>query len=218
MDKRNLAIFVLIGVVLILGFLQISQLINNESNEITNKITGEVISENILNKTNQDIEEELIIENNNFTSDVESLKYTENQIEECEEPEEGIRDRDSCYRYYAVNRDNYIYCEQIIDDEKRDSCYFGVAVVGNASLCELISTNFGCTWINGWNCKDACYLNIAIKSKVEFYCGNIESYEKQIKCVEQIPKEESEEQEQLIESAEDKSTELIFGEILVEKN
>ena len=191
MDKKNVTIFTLIVIVLILGFLQISQLINNENNEITNKITGKIISENTLNKTNQDIEEDFKIESNNFTLDSnDSLKYEEYQIEECEEPEEGMRDRDSCYRYYAVDRNNHIYCEQIIDDEKRDSCYFGLALGEdtNASICELISTTSGCTWNNGWNCKDACYLNIATKEGISFYCGNIESYENQITCVKQIPK------------------------------
>lgn len=190
MDRKNVTIFILISIILILVFLQISQLINNENNEITNKITGKVISENTSNKTDQNVEE--LIENNNFTLDSsDSLKYEEYQIEECDDDEEGIRDRDSCYRYYAVDRNNHIYCEQIIDDKKRDSCYFSLALGEdtNASMCELISTTSGCTWANGWNCKDACYLNIAIKEKVEFYCGNIESYENQITCVKQIPKE-----------------------------
>ncbi len=184
MDKKNLIIFVLIIVILILGFLQISQSFNNK---IANKITGEVISEKTLNKTDQGVEGLI---DDNLTLDIESPKDIEYQIEECEEPEEGIRDRDSCYRYYAVDRDNYLYCEQIIDDEKKDSCYFNLALGEdtNASMCELISTTSGCTWVNGWNCKDACYLNIATKEKVGFYCGNIESYENQITCFNRIPK------------------------------
>ena len=111
-----------------------------------------------------------------------SKKYGPNQIECCEEEYisiGGTKDRDLCYRYYAVQETNYLYCEQISDISKRDDCYYTVGRMDqNTYVCGLISTSSNCEGTaqgeSGMlDCKDSCYHDIAVGTLNPSICQDI---------------------------------------------
>lgn len=110
-------------------------------------------------------------------------QYGPNQIAGCEEGGislNGIKaDRDACYHFYAIRKNNYFYCEEISDISKKDKCYL---IIGrdqkNTYICSLISATSNCEGeaqgASGMlNCRDTCYHDIAINTLTSSICEDV---------------------------------------------
>jgi hypothetical protein len=104
------------------------------------------------------------------------IEYSEDQLKKCEEDwHGGWESRDQCYHAEAQDEGDYDYCLQIEDNEKKDTCLLFVSYsTDNTYVCELISTDSGCTHSNGLNCRDSCYWDYAQEHKESYWCDSVE--------------------------------------------
>lgn len=111
---------------------------------------------------------------NNDTHSEGLFKKLPNNNTDCGEAINDLAN-DNCYFDNALNKGNSSLCEDIIDEQIKDTCYLELARQsngGDASLCEKMGDSF----------KDRCYIDAAVKSKDIKLCEEITSETLQQAC------------------------------------